>query len=264
MAEFNLTNDEIALFQRDGVVLLKGIFTGYVDKIAEAIEYNLSFPGPFAAENVKAGEQGRFFDDYCNWQRIPALQEILYHSDIAKIAAGLMRSQTAQLFHDHILVKEPGTSTPTPWHQDSPYYCVDGTQTVSFWTVVEPVTEATLRCVKGSHLWEKPVLPKRWLSGDDFYLDKDNYIAVPDPDAEAMPIAEYPVAPGDAIAFDFKVLHGARGNVSTNRRRALSLRFVGDDAVFAERPGPTSPPFPEHDMVPGQKLRADWFPILYP
>ncbi|MEC7141397.1 MAG: phytanoyl-CoA dioxygenase, partial [Pseudomonadota bacterium] len=46
------------------------------------------------------------------------------------------------------------------------------------------------------------------------------------------------------------------------RRRAFSLRFVGDDARYVERPGRTSPPFPGHDMQPGQRLREDWFPVV--
>ena len=79
-----------------------------------------------------------------------------------------------------------------------------------------------------------------------------------------MPIAEWSLQPGDTIAFNFRVLHGARGNHTKRRRRALSLRFVGDDAVYSPRPGRTSPPFPGHNMVPGQKLRKDWFPIIWP
>ena len=70
------------------------------------------------------------------------------------------------------------------------------------------------------------------------------------------------MAPGDAVAFDFRVLHGARGNDSAIRRRAFSLRLVGDDARFVTRPGRTSPPFPGHGMNPGDRLRADWFPVI--
>ena len=33
-------------------------------------------PGPYASENLKPGEGGRFFDDYCNWQRIPEFVEV--------------------------------------------------------------------------------------------------------------------------------------------------------------------------------------------
>ena len=173
-----------------------------------------------------------------------------------------MGSDRVQLFHDHVLVKEPGTSKPTPWHQDGPYYFVEGRQTVSFWSPLDPVKEATLRCVAGSHLWPKPVLPTRWLAETSFYAGSDDYMPVPDPDAEGMDIREYAMEPGDAVAFDYMTLHGARGNTSETRRRAFSLRLVGDDARYVERPGRTSPPYPGHDMMAGQRLREDWFPVL--
>ena len=38
--------------------------------------------------------------------------------------------------------------------------------------------------------------------------------------------------------------------------------MVGDDARYVSRPGPTSPPFPDHGMSDGDVLRADWFPYL--
>ena len=263
MTGFALSEEIISQYGDDGVVVLRGLFSGHMELIAKAIEHNMASPGPYAAENLLPGEQGRFFDDYCNWQRLPALREVIYNSEAARVAAALMRSRTAQLFHDHVLVKEPGTAKPTPWHQDSPYYFVDGTQTLSFWIPVEAVEDATLRCVKGSHKWNKPVLPKKWLKEDNFYVDTDAYRPVPDPDAEDMDVAEWALSPGDAVAFDFRILHGARGNHTDRRRRALSLRFVGDDAVYVERPGRTSPPFPGHNMKPGQKLRTDWFPVIW-
>ena len=59
---------------------------------------------------------------------------------------------------------------------------------------------------------------------DKFYADTDAYRPVPDPDAENMDVAEWALAPGDAVAFDFRILHGARGNhTDVRRRRALSL-----------------------------------------
>ncbi len=258
-----ITQADIDAFQEDGVVLIKGLFRDYIETMKAGVEANMANPGPYAAENLKDGEVGRFFDDYCNWQRIGAFEEVIRQGPAAEVAADLMRSNTTQLFHDHILVKEPGTSKPTPWHSDGPYYFVSGQQNVSFWVPLDPVREASLRCVAGSHLWEKPVLPTRWLSESSFYPNPDDYMPVPDPDAEGMDIREYQMEPGDAVAFNFNVLHGARGNEAADRRRAFSLRLVGDDARYTERPGPTSPPFPGHDMTEGQKLREDWFPILY-
>jgi len=259
-----ITDADIATFQRDGVVLVRGLFKHQIELLRAGVERNMADPGPFASENFKEGESGRFFDDYCNWSRIPEFEQAIAASPVAEVAAALMQSKTVQMFHDHVLVKEPGTSMATPWHQDGPYYFVEGRQTVSFWSPLDAVDEATLRCVAGSHRWEKEVLPTRWVSEADFFTDEGQYMAVPDPDAEGMQVVEFPMQPGDALAFDFRTLHGARGNDSPNRRRAFSLRLVGDDARYTERPGPTSPPFPGHDMVVGQKLRGDWFPFIWP
>lgn len=257
-----LSLDQIGAFNRDGAVMIPGLFADWVDDIRAGIDRNMAEPGPYAAENLTDGEAGRFFDDYCNWQRIPEFREVIETSPAAEVAADLMGSDSVQLFHDHVLVKEPGTSMATPWHQDGPYYFVQGQQTVSFWSPLDPVSDATLRCVAGSHLWDKPVLPTRWAKNEPFF-DPAPFMPVPDPDADGMDIREWAMQPGDAVAFNYGTLHGARGNTAQTRRRAFSLRLLGDDARYTQRPGPTSPPFPGHDMHQGQRLREDWFPTLY-
>ncbi len=257
-----VTQDMIDTYQRDGVVLIMGLWADWVEVIRAGIERNMAEPGPYAAENLKPGEVGRFFDDYCNWERIPEFAQVIRDRAVADVAAQLMQSDRVQMFHDHVLVKEPGTSKPTPWHTDGPYYFVEGRQTVSFWSPVDPVREASLRCVAGSHLWEKDVLPTRWMSETNFYPDPEAYMPVPDPDAEGMPVREWQMEPGDAVAFNYRTLHGARGNQAGTRRRAFSLRLLGEDARYVDRPGRTSPPYPGHGMQPGARLREDWFPVL--
>ena len=86
----------------------------------------------------------------------------------------------------------------------------------------------------------------------------------PDANPDDTTVVEWPMQPGDAVLFDFRTVHGARGNMQPNRRRALSLRWVGDDARYVQLPGRTSPPFPGHNMTEGQKLREDWFPVIWP
>ena len=257
-----VTEADITTYRADGVVLLRGLFADHVETLRAGVARNMAAPGPYASNNDKPGETGRFFDDYCNWQRIPEFRAVIEGSDVAQVAGALMQSQHVQLFHDHVLVKEPGTSMATPWHQDGPYYFVEGRQTVSFWSPLDAVREATLRCVAGSHLWPRDVVPTRWVSEAAFF--EGDYMPVPDPDAEGMRIVEFDMEPGDAVAFHFRTLHGARGNRSDSRRRAFSLRLVGEDARYVARPGPTSPPFPGHGMEAGQRLRSDWFPVLTP
>lgn len=259
-----ITPDQIAAYQADGAVYLPGLFKDWVDVIAKGIERNMAEPGPYGAENTKPGDAGRFFDDYCNWPRIPEFEDIIRNSPAASAAAALMKSNTAQIFHDHVLVKEPGTGKATPWHQDGPYYFVEGMQNVSFWIPIDPVEEASLRCIAGSHKWPKYVLPTRWVAETSFYPNPDEFMPVPDPDKEpeTYKSLEWKMQPGDAVAFHYRTLHGARGNLTDRRRRALSLRWLGDDAVYAERPGKTSPPYPGHEMKEGQRLREDWFPVI--
>ena len=174
-----------------------------------------------------------------------------------------MASDTVQLFHDHVLVKEPGTPTVTPWHSDRPYYFVDGIQTVSFWIPLDPVTtETTLRLVAGSHRWEKDVLPVRWLKGDDFYPDAADYLPVPDPDRDpdrydVLEWALEPATPSRSTSASCMAAGIPAPDVGGH-----SLRLVGDDARYVSRPGRTSPPFPGHGMVDGDRLRSDWFPAL--
>lgn len=260
-----LSRKQISAFQNDGVIMIKGLLKDWVDQIRAGIERNMSDPGPDSHQYVGGDEKGGFFGDYCNWQRITEFQDVIRNSDAGMVAAQLTKSKNIQVFHDHVLVKEPGTAMATPWHQDAPYYFVEGDQTVSFWSPMDPVKDAALRCVAGSHRWEKPVLPERWSSGDGFFPNEDDYMPVPDPDAdpEKYDVREWEMEPGDVVAFNYKTLHGARGNSSSNRRRAFSLRLMGDDARYITRPGPCSPPFPGHNMSDDDPLREDWFPVIY-
>ena len=125
--------DMIDEYQRDGVTLIPGLFRAHLENLRLGVEGNMSDPGPYAAENLKEGENGRFFDDYCNWNRISEYRSFIFYSNISKIAASLMNSRKVNLFHEHVLVKEKGSKKRTPWHQDQGYYCVTGSDNVSIW-----------------------------------------------------------------------------------------------------------------------------------
>lgn len=259
-----ITTEQISSYQRDGVLVLRGAFTDWVERLRDGFEQNLAQPGPFAIENVREGERGRFFEDYCNWQRIEPFDAFIRQSPAAAIAGQIMQSRAVQVFHEHILVKEPGTAKPTPWHQDLPYYCVEGLQTASYWIPLDPVTQAnTLRVVAGSHRWPRLVRPKRWASNENFYGGDDAFMEMPDIEDGSHTILQPELEPGDAVVFDFRTVHGAAGNTGTGRRRAFSARFLGDDVRFMERPGRTSPPFPGINQQTGERMREDWFPVVW-
>ena len=260
---------QIQQFEADGAVLLKGVFADYVATVRAAIAENMAQPSwrerTYRPEDDKTDNEQAFFQDYVVWNQFDGYRALVLHSPMAEIAAVLMRSNTARIFHDHILVKEPGNAVVTPWHQDQPYYLCEGTQCVSFWVPLDDVPRTrTIEYVRGSHKWGTVFKPQRF-DGTDLY-ENDDRETVPDMDIARADhdILGWEMKAGDAVAFHFRTLHGAPANHSANRRRVISVRWVGDDAVFANRAGPTSPAFPELDYQPGTPFDGPDFPVIWP
>ncbi|MFK7860638.1 MAG: phytanoyl-CoA dioxygenase family protein [Granulosicoccus sp.] len=256
----------IKQFQTEGVTVLRGHFSDWVDILREGIEANMAEPNPTARVYPDKSGGGRFFVDYCSWQRIPQYRDFIFNSHAGDIAADLMSSNRVQLFHEHVLVKEAQAGIATPWHHDMPYYCVDGPKTVSLWLPLDEVPrERALEFIAGSHLWGKSFRPQRF-NGQPLN-EVDGLDEIPDIEGnkDKYNIIGWDMSPGDALAFDYRTLHGAPGNNSASeQRRAFSLRLVGDDIRFVRRDNIiTSPPFNEVTLQDGDPLVADEFPVLY-
>jgi len=176
-----------------------------------------------------------------------------------------MGSREVVYYHDHLLVKEPGTRERTPWHHDQPYYPIDGEQIVSLWLPLDPVDRATcVEYVKGSHRWGRWFQPKFFRQGGvDLAVGDPRFEPLPDLDAERErhEFLAWDMEPGDVIAFHALTLHGASGNLSASRRRrAWATRWCGDDARYAARVGQISPPLEGHGLKPGDRLECQMFP----
>ena len=265
-----VSRDDIATFQRDGVLCLRqAVAAHWVERLALGVEQNMANPGPMAQHYTDADGSGAYFGDYCNWRQIPDFAAFVFQSPMAEGAAALIATRRVQFFHEHVLVKNPGTHEVTPWHHDQPYYVVDGDQVVSFWVALDPVDRSVCpRFVAGSHRWGRLFYPRRFKDGADYDYAGEGFETMPDIDAATADydILSWDLQPGDAIAFHFKTVHKAPANKTSNRRRAIAFRWLGDDAHYAERPGTPSPPYPNMGIgqQPGDRLREDWFPTIWP
>lgn len=261
-AERSVLADQFAV---DGVVVVRDIVPPeLLAELADALEQNMASPSEWASDYTPAGSDGRFFGDYVNWQRITGYRHAALGGPLPALAAALMRSTVARFFHEHVLVKEPGTAEITPWHHDQPYYCVDGLQNVSLWVPLDPVPSAAgLEFVAGSHRWNRQFVPRKFVDHVEYADALGDYELVPDIDAERDQhrIINEAVEPGDVVAFHYRTLHAAPGTAGliSHRRRAVSFRYVGDDAVFATRPWLHSPPF--EPLTPGAPLDDERFPL---
>jgi ectoine hydroxylase-related dioxygenase (phytanoyl-CoA dioxygenase family) len=263
-----LAAETIASYRRDGAVVLRGVVSPeWIAALARGVERNLAEPGPYGKIYTPAGASGKFFGDYCNWSRIPEYRDFLIGGPLAPLAGALMGARKVNLFHEHVLVKEPGTAERTPWHQDQPYYTVDGDHICSMWIPLDPVPRETcMEIVAGSHRAGKWYRPARFADGKDHPAKDSRFELPPDIDAERdrHDILGWELEPGDCIAFHALTLHGAPGNRSNHRRRVVSARWTGDDARFALRDGFMSPPPPtQGGPAVGAAMDSQAFPIVW-
>jgi len=259
-----LANEQVESYKHDGAIIIRNVFKPWIDSLRTGFEKVLKNPGPHARENTNADGDGRFFEDYCNWQRIPEFINFIKKSPGAEIVAEATESKSIQVFHDHVFVKEPSTSKPTPWHQDMPYYCVEGKDTGSYWIPLDEVTkENTLKIILGSHKWPKLIRPTKWSNDKAWYKNETDFMNMPDIEKLDNDVMIADLKLGDAVLFNFRTVHGASGNMSKNRRRAFSMRFIGDDVRYVDRGGETSPPFTGINLNVGDILRTDWFPVVW-
>ena len=258
---------DIATFRAEGVAVLRGILSpDWVARLAEGVTENLAHPGPYGKNHAEG--TSAYFGDYCNFPRITVFRDVADKGPLGAVAAALMGSPRVQLFHEHVLVKEPGNGTATPWHQDQPYYSVDGDQTVSLWAPLDPViAEVCPKFLAGSHADGKFYVPKRFKSNAAMEGDTSQYTPFDgvDEEQEKTRLRFWALSPGDAVAFNYKTLHNAPPNTSGNRRRAISFRFMGEDARYAVRSHAVSPPYPEMGLKAkhGDKMPEDWFPVVW-
>jgi hypothetical protein len=142
----------------------------------------------------------------------------------------------------------------------------DGLDNCSMWAPVDPVPEeSTLEFLSGSHRqgW---LMPRSFMTNEAKWFPEGSLTDLPDVEAErtAYDIRSWAMQPGDAVFFHMLTLHHSYGVPGTSRRRAFSLRFLGDDMVHAPRRWVTSPQFDglEAELPAGSALDHELFPVL--
>ena len=95
-------------------MVLRRAFRDWVEPLRAGVAAVMADPSPFERTVRPADGSPSFFQDYCNWDRIEEFRRFVFESPAGAIAAALMRSAHARFFHEHVLVKEPGTTVETP------------------------------------------------------------------------------------------------------------------------------------------------------
>lgn len=261
--------DEVATFARDGVVILPAILDPALVAAMDApVERALSsrtmadlgaLAGATSAPERAEGEAassatppvGTFSGGIDHWRSDDDFRRFACASPLPAIAAALLGSERVWLYEDSVLVKEPGTPFRTEFHTDAGYFHVRGDQACTFWVPLDPASPETgsVEYVTGSHRWQREFRPNLFTIADPIPGTEGETVpdVLGDP-ALARRLVGFSVEPGDVVVHHYRTLHGAPGNASaTTRRRAISVRYCGDDIRYHLRPG--APRKPHHAAV---------------
>lgn len=236
-----LTIAEIEAYQEEGVAFLPRLADKVtVSVLRAAAERRAAAP---SAHSDELSEEGRFLSDQFLHEDMDEFRDFAFHTRIAENAGRAMAVDRVRLYFDHLFVCAPQTPTDYYWHQDIPYWPLEGEQVCSIWlslTNCSPESSA-LQFVRGRRHQEVLYAQKPFGGGDS----KVDFSAgnLPEPPAFHKDPGRYEVLSwdyqaGDAVIFNARIMHSSGGNASHDLTRiAYSTRWIGDDVRFVAKPG---------------------------
>ena len=254
----------IEQYRRDGVsVVRQAVGAELVAKLAEATDRALADIAGDAEIYEGTRERPLSYGELQVWKRFAPFREAILQGDLARHAAEHMGSTRAQIYFDQLLVKEPGAKKRTPWHQDIPYWKVNGRQICSLWLALDRIPgSSALEFVRGSQDWSEHN-PEHFMDGSPY--QGAGLARLPDIEGhrDDYDIATFDLESGDAIIFQAAMVHGAPGVERGGRRRAYSTRWLGDDAVFVAKPGERGFPADDSGQRAGKPYTGPDYPIIF-
>jgi ectoine hydroxylase-related dioxygenase (phytanoyl-CoA dioxygenase family) len=231
-------------YAEDGVVLLRDALDPPALAAAEAAyDWSLANPGPAASRLPQA--EGVFLNDLFNPRCLEGYREMLLASPLPALIADVWGSGDVWFFYEQVFLKEGGETRRTPWHQDSSYLGVAGRDLAVAWITFEPTRrEDSLEFVRASHRGELYNTSRFELGNDTAPINPHADLPqLPDIEADrtAWDIVSFATEPGDVVLFHPAMLHGGAPTHPGTRRRTLTLRFFGADAVYDRREGAGGP-----------------------
>ncbi|WP_224823954.1 phytanoyl-CoA dioxygenase family protein [Cognatishimia sp. MH4019] len=274
MAEL-LTQAEKAAFRRDGAVHLKAQFGAeWIEKLRTGIDKDIAAPTDHFARHTKDPDAPAYLEDFWAWDKIPEFEDFVRHSPCAPLAAELLGAPSVNLVMDNWFMREAGSNSRPPFHQDLAYFDFEGTMCV-LWLPLEPVTkENGIAFVKGSHLWDKLFMRVRFADGhaspDPQVVAGQTYHPPPDvnADPEAYELLQWDLDLGDCIFFDMRTLHGGLSSVTpTQTVRRFTLRMTAPDGMIRYRGDWAKDEraiFEAAGYGDGDRIAGPMFPQLWP
>ena len=275
-----ITPEEIATYHRDGVVLLPEMFDdAWIDLLKAGLLANCAAPTDRSRVWDRDAAGRTMFYDSQAWQRIAEYRRFIFDSPAASLAGQLMEVEQVNFYFDAVFVRSPGSQFATPWHQDEPYWSVEGYDTCTIWMPLVPVKrENALAYVPGSHRLDSVFYQYNFgnlnpdgKTGID-HVDFSSVAEMTFPDIAADPAAfgvvSWDMQPGDCVAFNSRIMHGGSGRLEDDRElRVFTTKWLGDDVRIKFRACGMDPDhsaiMTEHGLKDGDRPGTDLYPQVW-
>lgn len=276
-----ITSDEKKIYHQDGVVLLRDMFdSDWIDLLKQGLITNCGNPTSRSRVWDRDAEGRTMFYDSQAWQDIDQYRQFIFDSPAAFIAAQLMGSAQINFYFDAVFVRSPGSQFATPWHQDEPYWSVDGYDICTIWMpLVSVKRENALAYVPGSHRLDSvfyqynfgDLNPDGKTDVDQVDFSTVSELEFPDinSDPEKFGVVSWDMQPGDCVAFNSRTMHGGSGKLEgDNELRVFTSKWLGDDVHIKLRECGMDPDhsavMTEYGLKPGDRPDTDLYPKIWP
>jgi ectoine hydroxylase-related dioxygenase (phytanoyl-CoA dioxygenase family) len=185
------------------------------------------------------------------WQRDEAMKRLTLHPRIAE-AAQKLAGISLRLWHDQTLIKQPGKSTPTEFHQDQPYWPIEANRhALTAWIALSdvPVERGCMSFIPGSH--RRADIP-----ATDLTNAKQMFEVCPE--LTWAPRVTVPLRAGDCTFHHGFCAHAANANVCDEPRIAHAVIFMDAESTYRNHGHVITRGM---NLEAGQLLEGELFPL---
>lgn len=158
--------------------------------------------------------------------RFKRIYELVRHPAIVAPVADLLGPNVV-CWGSHFFCKMPGDGKRVPWHQDSTYWPMSPTKTVTVWLAIDDADpeNANMKFIPRSHL--------HGLIDYDETHDADTVLdlAVKHPQSYGGEELDVTLRAGQFSMHSDLLLHGSEANLSERRRCGLTMRYAAADVT---------------------------------
>ena len=275
-----ITREEVETYQCDGVLLLQNMFDkDWIELLNKGLDKNIEAPTRRSRIWYKDTSGRSMFYDHTAWQNIEEYKKFIFNSPAAQICGRLTGSATINFFFDSVFVRSTGTQFETPWHQDEPYWSVEGHDSCSLWLPLVLVKQkSSLSFVPGSHHLKSvfkqynfgDLNPERKKNVDQVDFSEIAEQEFPDinADSERFGVISWDMQPGDCIAFNGRTMHGGSGKLDDDcELRVFTTKWLGDDMRIKFRDYGMDPDHSldmiEKGLKSGDRPSTDLYPQIW-